>query len=148
MSKIKILFTKENEDYFNIFNFLSDDKIVLDDIRKALNTNGDVWNKEEYPSVFKSYIKKYSIFSEYKHFIFRTMNDVDVLNSEVSIQECESLIKYIETKDESHIINIFPHTCKYYNMFVELVKTNFFDNHELEFDVQEGVRLPVPKEKK
>jgi len=137
MSKIKILLTKANEKYFNVFHFLSDDKIVLDDIREALNTNGDVWDKKEYPLQFKMCVLSYGVFNEYEYFFHRTMNDIEVLGASVSIEECESLFKYIETKDESHIYNIFPHKCKYYNMLVELVACKFFDNHKLEFDIEE-----------
>ena len=75
-AKVGLVWTKENDDYYNVFFFFGDNKEALDDIRKQLNTNGDVWDNDEYPLIVKK-IKKihHRHFDPHKYFFSRNMND-------------------------------------------------------------------------
>ena len=70
--KITTVWFKENDDYYNSFFMFSDSKDALDDIRKRLDTNGDVWDKQEYPLICKKIMKIHNkYFADNDYFFFR-----------------------------------------------------------------------------
>lgn len=90
--KVEVVFFKESEDYYNQVFYFSDDKNALDEIRKALNTNGDVWDKEEYPLIVKKLMKVHNKYwAAHDYFFFRTMHDNE---SDVRVEEdaCQDLV--------------------------------------------------------
>jgi len=89
---IGVVWFKESDDYYNQFHYFSDDNTALDDIRKALNTNGDVWDKEEYPLIVKKLMKVHNKYwAAHDYFFFRTMHDNE---SDVRVEEdvCQDLV--------------------------------------------------------
>lgn len=59
MSKIKITFFHENDDYQNILAFTSDDRDALESFRQVFDTEGDVWTVESYPVLMAPIFERY-----------------------------------------------------------------------------------------
>jgi hypothetical protein len=90
--KITVVWFRENEDYYNSFFYFSNSKEALDRIRKDLDTNGDVWDKEEYPLICKKIMKIHnSYFAANDYFFFRGMHDNE---TDVRVEEdvCQDLV--------------------------------------------------------
>lgn len=91
-AEVGVVWFKENEDYFNSFFYFSNSKEALDRIRKDLDTNGDVWDKEEYPLICKKIMKIHNkYFAAYDYFFFRGMHDNE---TDVRVEEdaCQDLM--------------------------------------------------------
>lgn len=125
--KVHIVLFTENDYFYSSLFYLSESKESLDIIRKDLNTEGDVWNKDDYPLSCKKQIDelKPNIFDNY--FFFRCMHDNEK-DIPVSLEECEELLaSYSSGNVDAKFSN---HQCQY----VFLVAGNIRKHRSL-FDI-------------
>jgi hypothetical protein len=118
-AEIKLVWFKENDDYYNVFFFFGDSKDALDDIRKKLDTNGDVWDNEEYPLIIKK-IKKihHKYFDEAKYFFFRTMHDNET-DARVEEDQCQDLVDSLEN-NQLCLLHA-THEVKWAKLYAEMI---------------------------
>lgn len=125
-TKIKAVHFKENEDYWPMFFFFSNDKESLEKLREATDADGDVWTMEEYPLIIKKIIKNYKKYwDEHKYFFFRVMHDVDTSNA-VSPEDCIEVISMFQQHNKALLYTSSEN--RYVKLIAEGVVRGVFDN--------------------
>lgn len=136
--KVHVVLFLENDEFYNTLHYSSKNKKALDDIRKDLNTNGDVWDKESSPLTIRPYIKK---FPEYYNnfFIFRTLHDNEN-NIPVEISEAFKLVlSYIDGVVDNSFYN---HSCRYVSLIAQNIK-KYRECYDITVEVLNSPRVGV-----
>lgn len=93
MSKIKITFFHENDDWQNVLAFTSDDKDALEKIRILFDTEGEVWTTDAYPILMAPIFEKYKADNfEGKYLFHRSMFDADK-NDSVNAETTDDVVQ-------------------------------------------------------
>lgn len=142
MSKIKITFFHENDDWQNVVAFTSDDKEALEKLRILFDTEGEVWTTDAYPILMAPIFEKYKeAHFEGKYLFHRVMfdadknNAVDGVSSEdvvnmftqhnLALLHVESTNKYVQliaraiVKNDSSIVDILSHDYTRSDVFLD-----------------------------
>lgn len=128
--KITTVWFKENDDYYNSFFMFSDSKDALDDIRKRLDTNGDVWDKQEYPLICKKIMKIHNkYFADNDYFFFRGMHDNE---SDIRVEEivCQDLIDSLH--NEQMALLHTGHECKFVSLWCKMIIDGVAQSYDFE----------------
>mgnify|MGYP003609771820 CR=1 FL=1 len=119
---VHVYLFEETKSFLNNFFFFGDDKEELNELRISLDTNGVVWTLEDYPLSINC-VKENNdeVFKKFKYFIFRVMNDIEVLNAYMT-----NLSPYISLMNGENI-TIEDDKCRYGNLLRDAILSKKFD---------------------